>query len=286
MSNVSSLIDTLQVKPVAENCFQGSCLDLPLPRVFGGQVLAQSLNAAERTVDSDRIAHSLHAHFLRPGRPDVPILFSVEQMRDGRSLSCRRVTAKQSGKPILIGTVSFHVPEDGLEHQYCKAEHGFESGQQPEKFPELWTLIEAESETQQKRMTFLKEYVDLRVSPAMANNNPSGWGYWFRFALPESRGRLSNQALLAFISDFGLVSACLRALGLRAGDPRVTEASLDHVVYFHRQPIDDWNYYCQASPVSGMGRGLATGEIYDRSGALLTSVVQESLIRLSQGIGD
>ena len=281
--SIDELVALLDLEEIEAGLFRGRQPDTSLQRVFGGQVAGQALVAGVRTVERDREVHSLHAYFLRPGDISVPILYDVERTRDGRSFSTRRVVARQHGKPIFYMSVSFQVPEQGLDHQDpMPAVPG------PEDCPELGDLLA--QLTKRPREHWDREWAALDVRYAGDSreggmlhdpDHPAMARVWLRAsgALPEHPWL--HAAVLAYASDLTLLSASLVPHGLVIGDPRLQPASLDHAMWFHRPfRADEWLLYDQVSPSASGGRGFATGRLFTGDGRLVASVVQEGLVRV------
>ncbi len=247
---VDDLLAYLEVKRIDTYLFTGNSPQRPR-RIFGGQVLAQSLNAANRSIDGDRVAHSLHAHFLRPGNPAKQIVFEVDPTRDGRTFATRRVVAKQDGKPIFITSVSYQKHPDRFD-------------------PPLAQAVE-------RRVVKRRDYLDPQPEDPITH-------MWFR--VPGEIGDDPNrhQTLLAFISDFALLGAALLPHPYTAMSKKIQAASLDHAIWFHRPGrVDDYLLYSMDSPNAGGGRGFSRGQFFSRDGHLVASTAQESLIRLRPG---
>nr|WP_156840417.1 acyl-CoA thioesterase II [Novosphingobium aquimarinum] len=246
-------------------------------RVFGGQVIAQALTAAARSVESEKVAHSLHAYFLRAGDPARPILYRVARDFDGGSFANRRVVAMQGGKAILNLTASFHLPEEGLSHQARMPE-----ASDPETCPTMEQVLSGQGASVPNFLRSRFAAFDLRLGSAEYDRNTgtavqSGW-----LRIPEdfAGDATGPRVALAYVSDFGLISTAMVAHDLYFFSPQIQGASLDHVVWFHRTPpIGEWLLYTMTSPWSGSARGVAHGSIYDRAGARIASVAQEGLIR-------
>lgn len=277
---VQDLLDCLEVKRIDTYLFTGNSPERPR-RIFGGQVLAQSLNAANRSIGESRTAHSMHANFLRPGDPKKQIVFEVDPTRDGRSFATRRVVAKQDGKPIFITSVSYQVVEEGLEHQAPMPE--VVAPETLETDYEYWqTLAEDHpdrfdapiAQAVERRVVERRDYMDPKpVEPECH--------MWFR--VPGELGDDANrhQTLLAFISDFALLGAAMLPHPYTAMSKKIQAASLDHAIWFHRPGrVDDYILYSMDSPNAGSGRGFSRGQFFSRDGQLLASTAQESLIRL------
>jgi acyl-CoA thioesterase-2 len=269
----------LDLEPIEEDIFRGSSPEGSTERVFGGQVLGQALVAAQRTVDPSRICHSLHAYFLRPGDPSIPILYEVDRSRDGHSFSTRRVVAIQHGKQIFILAASFQRVEAGYDHQAVMPQvpppEALEDEMQARKknpalMPELlrgWLLRPRAFETR----PVIVDPVGDRPARAPFDN------VWFRAAGPVPHGVV--QPLLAYASDATLLATSLLPHGknLLSG---LQIASLDHAMWFHRAvPFDDWLLYAQHSASASGARGFSQGSIFSRNGVLIASVAQEGLIR-------
>jgi acyl-CoA thioesterase-2 len=278
---LKAVLQVLDVQPSGEDdVFTGTSYRPPWGRIFGGQVLAQSLVAATKTVDPDRVAHSLHAYFLRPGDPDVPLTFSVERLRDGRSFSARRTHALQGGKPILSMIVSFQHPAAGLDHQL-----EMPVVPPPEDVPSLEDQF-GHVEIASVQDLLRSRPVDLRHVEGQIYMQPGPektgrQSIWLRAAGPMPDDPRVHTALLAFCSDYSLLESVLRRHGLPWATPGLRTASLDHAMWFHRPArLDEWLLYTQESPSASGARGLALGRIYTRDGVLVASVGQEGMMRL------
>ncbi len=274
------LVDLLDLERIEADIFRGKQPQDSMQRVFGGQVAGQALVAAGRTVPADRPVHSLHAYFLRPGDPSIPIVYEVDRIRDGRSFTTRRVVGIQHGRPIFNLSASFQLLETGIEHQ---------STMPDVPAPETLTTL-------QERM---KPYADElggwysrprsidvryvgdppRVAKDRGYRQPSSQ-VWMRAdgTLPDDP--LLHVCAVTFASDMTLLDSTLLNHGLAWGTGEVIGASLDHAMWFHRPfRADQWWLYDQESPWTGAARGLARGSIYTRDGQLVVSVVQEGLLR-------
>ncbi len=264
----------------------------PHGRVFGGQVLSQSLIAAGRSVadvygsTSVRPVHSLHAYFVRPGDDSHPIRFAVENIRDGNSFSVRRVLAIQYGKPILSLTASFQAHAEGLDHQ-----DQMPPAPDPEHLPSLVDLVnQTEHRDHPVAAHFGHRPIDVRhiegslfLSPG--RQQAAMQSVWMRAKGPlGTDDPLVHAAVLAYASDFTLLEPVLRRHHLSWGDERLRVASLDHAMWFHR-PIraDEWMLYVEQSPSASSGRGLGVGRLFDADGVLMASVAQEGMVRLKKG---
>lgn len=278
------LLDLLDLEPLEVNIYRGRNRDLGSGRVFGGQVFAQALVAARRTVDDGREAHSVHGYFILPGDLEAPIVFFVDRLRDGKSFTTRRVTAIQHGQAIFNLSASFHVAESGHEHQ-----DQMPDVPSPESLaPELDLIREMADRIPEPLRTVLTQDrpVDFRpVNPI----DPFAPGVphepvrhvWFKTvnALPDET--LLHQAVLAYVSDYGLITTALQPHGLTFRSRGLQMASLDHSLWLHRAfRVDDWLLYAMDSPVAAGARGFARGRIYTREGVLVASVAQEGLMRV------
>ncbi len=275
------LVALFDLAPAGEDRFTGLSPNNGWRRVFGGQVLAQALVAAERTVVG-RDPHSLHAYFLLGGDPKAPILFEVERMRDGRSFTTRRVVARQKGAAIFVMTASFHVAEAGFDHSAPMP-----AAPPPEACPDPYKAMELLDGSARFRM---KGMLDT-TSPI--EFRPTDLERYAPDAQPQTRqnvwtrigGRLPDdpalhRAALLYLSDMTLLDAALRPHGLTIYDHRIQVASLDHALWFHRPArADAWLLYAQESPNASSATGLVHGLLYAEDGTLVASVAQEGLLR-------
>ena len=288
MSTIPELVQLLDLEALEVNLFRGQNPPESWPfrnRVFGGQVLAQALVAAQRTVEA-AAAHSLHAYFILAGDPRIPIVYQVERVRDGRSFATRRVVAVQHGRPIFIMSASFHVAEDGLDHQMALPEGVPPPDEVPAPHELPAELLEALAPAVRNYWTRPRP-VELRPVGLLQRLRAGGAApaeprqmVWFR-----ARGTLPadpalHRAVLAYASDMTLLETTSVVHGVSVLGERIQAASLDHALWLHR-PIkaDDWLLYLQDSPSAQGARGLARGLIYDQGGRLVASVAQEGLIR-------
>lgn len=281
-SPVEQLIALLDLEAIEVNVFRGTSPKDRSQRVFGGQVLGQALVAASRTVDA-RTCHSLHAYFLVPGDPKVPILYEVDRSRDGSSFSSRRVVAVQHGRQIFHMSVSFQVEEPGLEHQIDAPDVP-----PPESLPgeDEFRRKYADSVPPEYREHFLRERpIELRAIDRgdifSGEKRPPHQAVWVRAtgALPPDVAL--QQCVLAYASDMTLLDTSLLPHGIGWFNRRVQLASLDHAMWFHHAfRADEWLLYVQDSPSASGARGFSRGLIYSRNGKLVASVAQEGLMRL------
>ena len=283
---LDELLDLLDLEQIEVNIFRGRSPDETVQRVFGGQVAGQALVAAGRTVPGDRPVHSLHAYFIRPGDPSVPLVYTVDRMRDGRTFTTRRVTAIQHGKPIFALSASFQHPEPGLVHA-----RPMPATRPPEELrSNAERLAEAIGEPLSPHLE--RTPIELRsVGPMSAElaRDPSLRAdgehsnlVWVRVTEPLPDDPLLHVCLMTYISDLTLLETALLEHGVSWLDEGVSGASLDHAMWFHRPfRADQWLLYAQESPVAAGGRVLARGEVFTAAGDLVVSVVQEGLIRIS-----
>ena len=277
------LVDLLNIESLEENLFRGFSPPEDRVRVFGGQVAAQALVAAGRTVDPGRPVHSLHAYFLRPGDPNVPILFEVDRIRDGKSFTTRRVKAIQHGKAIFNLHASFHIVEVGPEHAAGMPEvprpedlPTLEERVEPfleELGPDLGAWLTRERPIEMRPVGDTPRYLD-------ATPRPPHQDVWIRANGPLADDPLLHACIAAYASDLTLIDTILLPHGIGYGSKAHQIASVDHAMWFHRDfRIDEWMLYHQDSPFAGGARGFARGELFRFDGALAVSMAQEGLIR-------
>ncbi len=283
MSGVDLLLTTLDLEQLEQNLFRGRSPQNGWQRVFGGQVVGQALVAAERTVDDkDRLTHSLHSYFLRPGDPKVPIIYEVDRIRDGGSFTTRRVIAIQHGQAIFSMAASFHAAEPGFEHRLPMPDVPF-----PEDLPSedelkarlLPNLPEAVRTYWERDRPIELRFADLSRFFSAEKADPKQF-VWIRANGTLPADFRLHQCVLAYASDFSLLDTALIAHGRVLFDPNLLLASLDHAVWFHR-PFrgDEWLLYALDSPSAQGGRGFCRGSIFARDGRLVASVAQEGMIR-------
>lgn len=275
------LVELLDVSPTGGDHFQGENEDIGFPNIFGGQVLGQALMAACRTVE-DRLPHSMHGYFLRPGNHDIPIDYEVQRVRDGRSFTVRRVIARQAGREIFTCAVSFQVKEDGLEHQIdMPAAPSFEGLQSEAELFKTWASKFPEA---LREKWGRERSVEIRQAgqqdpfkPVVSEPVKQSW-IRVRGNLPDDP--VLHCSLLAYASDFSFLGTSLLPHGYSVIARDVQVASLDHALWFHRGfRIDDWLLYDKESPTASGGRGFNRGAFFNRDGILVASAAQEALIR-------
>lgn len=284
MNSVDSLLQILQLKHLKENQFEGVSETVGSPNVFGGQVLAQALNAAYRTIHNGRVLHSLHAYFLEAGHLDYPISYDVSIMRDGGSFSVRRVTASQNNQTIFILSASFHKTEEGYSH-HIEMKPDLK---QPEELMS-WNDILAEygSMLPSKTKAFLEiprpvEFKPTHIpNPLDKKDLPPFTDIWFKLKgdIPEMDLAIRQQ-ILTYISDYNILSVALQPHASKAHWGNLQTASLDHSMWFFREfDFNDWLLFSLETPSTGNARGFAKGNIFTRDGVLVASVAQEGLMR-------
>ncbi|HSJ12850.1 MAG TPA: acyl-CoA thioesterase II [Longimicrobiales bacterium] len=279
---VTDLLEMLDLEPIEHDIYRGSNRDIGSGRVFGGQVLAQSLVAAQRTVEPERIAHSLHGYFILPGDIAAPIVYFVDRLRDGKSFTTRRVTAIQHGRAIFNMSASFQVVEEGPSHQFAMPE-----APPPETLPSDLELVRARADAipaALRPVLTQDRPIDFRpirpVDPFAPEKREPHRMLWFRANGSMPADTLSHQAVLAYASDYGLLGAALLPHGLSVYDPALQAATLDHALWLHRPfRADEWLLYVMDSPAAAGARGFSRGSIYSARGALVASVAQEGLTR-------
>jgi acyl-CoA thioesterase-2 len=279
---VQQLTTLLDVETLDRDLYRGPRLPGGVGRVFGGQVIAQALQSAQRSIDDGKECHSLHAYFMRPGDEDFPIIFRVVRDFDGRSFATRRVIAMQKGQPILNMAASFQLPAEGVHHQDAMPDVPG-----PETLRSEHDLRqEIEEHVPEKMRRFFLRARPIEIRPV----NPRDWfgavardpiqHSWFRVAAPLSDDPALHRATLAYASDMMLLGTCMLPHGFNFMDGKVQTASLDHALWFHEPfRFDDWLLYTTDSPWAGHSRGFNRGRIYSRDGRLVASVSQEGLIR-------
>ena len=278
---VDQLLEVLDLKQVDAATFVGESPQVGAQRVFGGQVAGQALVAAGRTVDPSRVVHSLHGYFVRPGDPTVPIEFSVETIRDGRSFSVRRSTAEQHGRTIFFMSASFQVAEQGLDH-HSPAPTGIPDPEDVPtmrdwlgKYPDRERIFNAAPQAVDVRYLGVPGWVPPGDRAANAEQR-----VWMRIAGKLPDDPLLHACALTYASDLSLLDTVLSTHGEVWGPGGVIGASLDHALWFHRPfRADEWFLYDCTSPSASGGRGLASGRLFTRDGRHIASAVQEGLLR-------
>lgn len=282
MNNAKELLELLDLEKLEENLFRGQNYVAPWGRIFGGQVLAQSLHAASQTVPEERCAHSMHGYFILAGDPSVPVVYQVDRLRDGGSFATRRVTAIQKGRPIFNMAASFQLDQPGVDHQIDMPDVP-----QPE---EVQSDLEYAKELKESnpdwyRRLSLPKPIEFRTVEKIDYTNPTGHEpyrhVWMKAIgdLPEDKR--AHQEVLAYGSDYGLLTTAFLPHFQDVDIRKVFFASLDHAMWFHKDfRIDDWLLYALDSPSASNSRGFSRGNIFNREGKLVASVTQEGLMRI------
>ena len=280
---VQDLIGLFDLEPIERNIYRGQNRDIGSGRIFGGQVLAQALVAARRTVDEeDRLAHSVHAYFILAGDLNIPVVYFVDRLRDGRSFTTRRVTAIQHGRAIFNLSASFHRREDGISHQATMPDVPPPEELEPELDnirrhaqripPALRAVLTQDRPIERRPVAPIDPF---RPAPREPERHA-----WVRSVGELGDEPLDHQAVLAYASDYGLLRAALLPHGRTFFDRDLMGASLDHAIWFHRPfRIDDWLLYETESTIATGARAFTRGSFYTRDGALVASVAQEGVIR-------
>ncbi|MEM7282735.1 MAG: acyl-CoA thioesterase II [Pseudomonadota bacterium] len=281
-SGLEDLLGLLKLERLELNLFRGESRDIGSPQVFGGQVLGQALSAAAQTIEN-RVVHSLHSYFLRPGDMNAPIVYDVDRSRDGGSFSSRRVVAIQHGRPIFNLAASFHKEETGFEHQISMP-----VVPEPEK---LKPLAAYEPDVLEKVPNKIRRYLAFKspfefrhtetpdiISPTP---KPANQSIWFRLREKIPRDYDLHRVLLAYVSDFNLLTTATLPHQVSYTDGNLQMASLDHAMWFHREPlVDEWLLYVCDSPSASGARGFCRGSVFNDEGVLVASTAQEGLIRI------
>ncbi|GGJ88796.1 acyl-CoA thioesterase II [Streptomyces camponoticapitis] len=292
MNALESLLELLDLERIEEDIFRGLSRSAAIPRVYGGQVAAQALVAAGRTVPADRSAHSLHSYFLRAGDPGAPIVYTVDRIRDGRSFTTRRVVAVQHGQPIFHLSASFQAYEEGLEHQAPMP-----AAPDPESLPTAAETLPRYADRfvdpsvagllLEARAAVDLRYVDAPPYATAGQPREARSQVWFRTAGKLADDPLLHVCLATYVSDMTLLDSVLLAHGRggwATGD--IVGASLDHAMWFHRPfRADEWLLYDQTSPSASGGRGLGQARIHTQDGRLAISVIQEGVMRVPRESG-
>ena len=285
MQPLNKIIETLDLEEIELNHYLATSPNEGWQRVYGGQVIGQALVAASRTVSTDRSAHSLHGYFLRAGDTDIPILYKVDRIRDGKSFTTRRVVAVQRGQAIFTMSISFQVDEGGLNHQFdmpdvpspadLQTEHEIRQAQSKSWPKEFQDSFSGSSAIQVKPI----EPIDL-LNPEPAEPVQR---CWMRCGDKLPDDPRIHQCVLAYLSDWSLLDTATRPHAVSFMQDNVQVASLDHAMWFHRPfRADEWLLYDQDSPSASGARGFNRGLIYNQSGELVASTTQEGLVRIHQ----
>jgi acyl-CoA thioesterase-2 len=279
-ATVDHLLDVLDLDEsrarTTEDIFTGRSHSMPTGRIYGGQVLGQSLVAAERTMPSDRAVHSMHGYFLRPGDATQGVTIAIDRIHDGRSFSTRRAQAYQNGVPIFSMIASFQDEAPGLDH----AEPMPSGIPAPEDLPSDDDLLGGEARWFKNRPADIR-HIESPIYLTADGDLSRHQAVWMRLRSPIPDDQRMHRAALAYLSDTTIQESILRAHGVSWSTPGLKVASLDHAMWWHRPArVDEWLLYVQSSANARGGRGLATGRIYTRDGGLAASVTQEIMIRV------
>ena len=281
----AGLVKLLEIEEIDTDLYRGERQPGGVGRVFGGQVIAQALQAAQRSTDAAKVAHSLHAYFMRPGDEDYPIIFRVVRDFEGRSFATRRVIAIQQGKPILNMAASFQLPEDGMHHQDAMPDVPAPETLRTER--ELREEIADEIPEKWRRALLRARPIDIRPVDARSWVHPvrrePRQQSWFRLCAPIGDDAAMHRAVVAYASDMSLLGTGTLPHGINWMTPHLQTASLDHAVWFH-EPFraDEWLLYDCDSPWAGHARSFNRGRIFSRDGRLVASTAQEGLMRLRE----
>ncbi|GAA4719930.1 acyl-CoA thioesterase II [Nocardioides conyzicola] len=275
--DADELLELLDLERIDDDLFRGAQMPTSRPMVFGGQVAAQSLVAATRTVEDRFVAHSLHSYFLQPGDPSTPTVYDVENLRDGRSFVTRRVIAQQHGRPIYAQTVNFHLEEPGFEH---------EESMPDVPGPDDPSVRPVSRKAQEELHADQWNVADIRFvgsSSGGLDDDPAHPGrqrVWLRVSSPLPDEQSFHRAAFTYLSDMTLIGAAMAPHGISFGKGDAFVASLDHAVWFHRPfRADEWWLYDQVSPSASGGRGLVLARVFTQEGHLVASVAQEAVLR-------
>ena len=282
MKYIQELIDLISLEKKRENTFEGQNFQTSWGRVFGGQVLAQSLNAAYQTVPPDRFAHSLHGYFILGGNLDLPITYEVDIIRNGKSFTTRRVVAFQEARAIFNMSASFQLEQNGVDHQFSMPNFI-----PPEKLLSDLEQLEVQNTDPRIYQRFKKikpEVIEFRPVEKLTLRDdidaPAESNYWFRSKEATPFGIDIQQQLLAYISDYGLLRTATLPHKKELSQSSTFYTSIDHAIWFHRSfSLEDWLLYAMDSPSASNSRGFSRGSIFNRDGLLVASSAQEGLIR-------
>jgi len=282
LAPLAELLQLLELEQLEVDLFRGASRDIGSPQVFGGQVLGQALGAASATV-SGRQVHSLHAYFLRRGDFNAPIVYQVDRSRDGGSFSSRRVLAIQHGQQIFHMAASFQEPAEGLTHQLPMPQVP-----PPDSLPDLRELLESQPmplPPAVQRFSGRNSPFEFHAVQAMAYPDPEPGpprlDVWFRAVDSVGEDPVRHACLLAYVSDYHLMTTAMRPHGFSLGSRGVIVASIDHAMWFHRPVrVDEWLLYSIESPAAAGARGFARASVFSQDGRLVASTAQEGLIRV------
>ncbi len=284
MTTVDDLLALLSLEMISDTEFNGYSKTVGSPHVFGGQVLAQSINAAHRTITNNRVLHSMHSYFLEPGNLELPITYNVSLVRDGGSFSVRRVTAHQGETTIFILSASFHKKEEGYNHQIDMPT----TIKQPEELMSWTDMLNKFGDAippRTKGFMSVERPIEFKpvevVNPYNKEDLPPLTNVWFKLKGHTPKLDLaSKQQILTYISDYNILAAAMNRHASKAHWGNTQTASLDHSMWYFRDfDFDDWLLYSIESPNTSNARGFSKGNIFSRDGNLIASVAQEGLMR-------
>ncbi|MXV37839.1 acyl-CoA thioesterase II [Flavobacteriaceae bacterium Ap0902] len=282
MIHINELIDLLQVEKIDTNLYKGYNQSIGSPHIFGGQVLAQGLYAMSQSVPEDRYCNSIQSYFILPGQLDKPIIFEVENIRDGGSFSVRRVLAKQNGKVIFFMSGSFQIREDGYEHQ-------FEMPDVPH-YSDLTSWDELFEKYKEFMPKPLREFLSIErpiifkpsiiTNPMEPDKMPPYQNVWFKLKGETKNDIKLNQCIIAYISDYNILATALQPNADKAHMGNMQMATLDHSMWFFRDfDINQWMLFAIDTPSAHNARGFTRGNIFTEKGELIASITQEGLLR-------
>tara|TARA_R110002020_G_scaffold375008_2_gene586264 strand:- start:1827 stop:2684 length:858 start_codon:yes stop_codon:yes gene_type:complete len=283
MQTIKELTDLLTLDQIDENIFIGQNFQAPWGRVFGGQVLAQSLHAAYQTVPEERIAHSMHGYFILGGDINIPIRYEVDEIRDGGSFTTRRVVALQNDKAIFNMSASFQIKQEGVDHQITMPEVPL-----PETLTNSFEQMEEVRLTSpiiyQRLKMFLPEVFEFKptkkITSQLSKNHPPYSSIWVKTIQKIESDLRLQQCILAYMSDYNILTTATLPHREELNKKKTFYASLDHAIWFHREfNLQDWLLYTMDSPSASNSRGFARGSLFDKEGILVASVAQEGLMR-------
>ena len=291
---LQTLLGLLALEKIDENIYRGGNHQTPNNRLFGGQVLAQSMRAAQNTVEAERTVHSQHAYFLRPGDPSIPVIFHVDKIRDGKSFTTRRVVASQNGRAIFNTSLSFQVSELGLSHQIempdCPPPEELEDDNI--RWKKVLKAMDSQSASKSTKIRPSLRPIEIRSVEPLDLLNPKKRKpeqmIWMRAKgtiADKDNGldKAMHHAVLGYASDFNLMGTSLLPHGISIVNQNLHAASLDHAIWFHDQfRADEWLLYHMDSSRSSRSRGLSHGSFFSQDGRLVASTIQEGLIRITE----
>jgi len=281
MKSIADLVELLTLEQLDDNLFRGQNYQTPWGRVFGGQVLAQSIHAARRTVPEERVIHSMHGYFILGGDPKQPIIYDVDRIRDGRSFTTRRVVAIQKGRAIFNMSASFQIKEKGFVHQILMPQVPKPNEVMPDK---EWILKFKKDKPELVKRFLIERPVEFhsveKFNPIHPKKESPYRNMWLKANEQVPNDPNIHREILAYFSDYNLMSTSLLPHRDRFKITNMQMASLDHAMYFHHDfKVDDWLLYALDSPSASNARGFSRGSFFSKEGVLVASTIQEGLIR-------